>query len=219
MRLDVEGLEAGYAGLPVLFGIDFAIGDGELVAMLGRNGAGKSTLLKTIIGTVPATAGAIRFEGRLINGMTPHERVLAGIAFSPEGRRVFPRLTTRENLVAGARGLPTGDVDRQAEAIYELFPFLEARRHQRARTLSGGEQQMLSIGRALMSRPRLLLVEEPSQGLAPVMLEQVYTALRTLSDRGFSVLVVEQYQKYRTGFADRVLELDKGLLAPSRAYR
>jgi len=211
--LEVEGLEAGYAALPILFGVDLSIGEGEMVAVLGRNGAGKSTLLKTLIGTVQMSAGTIRFEGRVINGLAPHQRVLAGIAFSAEGRRIFSRLTTAENLFVGARGVPTPELDRVAQSVYSLFPVLHDRRDQRARTLSGGEQQMLSIGRALMARPRLLLVEEPSQGLAPVMLEQVYAALRTLSDGGCSVLVVEQYQKYRAGFADRVLELDKGVLA------
>jgi ABC-type branched-subunit amino acid transport system ATPase component len=214
--LELENLEAGYDGLPVLFGVSFRIAPGESLAILGSNGAGKSTLLKAIIGTVPITGGELRFGGRRLNGMPTHLRVAAGLAFSPEGRRVFPNLTVFENLLVGAQGVPTSEVPMVAETIYEIFPILGERQTQRAATLSGGEAQMLAIGRALMSRPSLLLIEEPSQGVAPIILDKIYDTLRLLCERGLAVLLVEQYQKYRYGYADTVLELSKGQLVAMR---
>jgi len=215
VTLDVVGLHSGYAGLPVLFGIDFRVDAGEIVAILGQNGAGKSTLLETIMGTTALTGGDLFLEGRCINALSTSQRVAAGIAFSPEGRRVFPNLTALENLIVGAKGVPSSELEQEAEVVYDLFPVLRDHRHQRARMLSGGEQQMLAIGRALMARPRLLLIEEPSQGLAPAVLDTVYDALRSLCDRGVAVLLVEQFQKYRPGYAGRVLVLDKGTLRPA----
>jgi len=213
MPLELRNIHAGYGQLRVLFGIDLAVEEGELVSIIGPNGAGKSTLLKTILGAVPATDGEIVFLGERVTHMSAHQRVAAGIALSPEGRQVFPSMTVRENLVAGTYGIRSkADINMQMEQVYELFPRLQERRSQRAGSLSGGEQQMLAVGRALMSQPRLLLVDELSLGLAPIIVEHLYAALHELCDRGLSVIVVEQSHQYRSERGGRCVGMEKGRL-------
>jgi branched-chain amino acid transport system ATP-binding protein len=208
--LELSGLRSGYGNLPVLFDLELDLQSGELITVLGANGAGKSTLLKTILGAVPARAGEIVFNGERITHMPAHRRVEAGMALSPEGRQVFPSLTVKENLLAGTHGLAKREIAPQLERVFDLFPRLEGRIGQRAGSLSGGEQQMLAISRALMSKPRLLLVDELSLGLAPIVVERLYGALRELCSRGLAVIVVEQSHQLVAGFSDRRLILDKG---------
>jgi branched-chain amino acid transport system ATP-binding protein len=208
--LELERVSAGYGRLPVLFDICLSVAPGEMVGLLGPNGAGKSTLLKTILGLLPARTGAIGFQGRRITADPPHSRFAAGISLSPEGRRIFRNLTVRENLLAGSCGVDRSKALEQLEVSYELFPVLGERQEQRAGSLSGGEQQMLAIGRALMSRPRLLLVDELSMGLAPIIVSELLAALRQLCDRGLGLIVVEQHASRMAGFADRGEVLEKG---------
>jgi ABC-type branched-subunit amino acid transport system ATPase component len=208
--LEVEDLVAGYAGHPVLHGVTMQVRAGEIVSLLGANGAGKSTLLKTIVGTVPTIRGDIRLHGESIGRRAAWRRVAAGIGFSPENRRVFANLTVRENLRMGAISRSRADEDDGLERALTLFPILRERSGQRAGTLSGGEQQMLAIVRALMAMPSLLLVEEPSQGLAPVVVDDLYAALRAIADTGVAVLVAEQFQQVREDATDRILLIDKG---------
>jgi ABC-type branched-subunit amino acid transport system ATPase component len=214
-KLAVQDLRAGYDGTAVLFDVNFDIWPGEIIVLCGGNGAGKSTLLKAIIGTVQVLGGEIRLDDHRINKWAPHKRTKAGISFSPEGRRVFATLTVKENLHAGASHVPTGQLAERCREIYEYFPVLGEREDQLAGTLSGGEQQMVAIGRALMPRPDLILVEEPSQGLAPVVVDRVYHALQRIClDRGVSVLIAEQFQQLRENDCDRVLVIDKGTVVP-----
>ena len=208
--LELSRVRSGYGNLPVLFDVDLTLESGELVTVLGSNGAGKSTLLKTILGAVPATAGEIVFNGERISHMPAHRRVEAGIALSPEGRQVFPSLSVKENLLAGTHGLAKRDIKSQLDRVFDLFPRLEERIGQRAGSLSGGEQQMLAISRALMSKPTLVLVDELSLGLAPIVVERFYGALRELCERGLAVIVVEQSHQLVAGFSDRQRILDKG---------
>ncbi len=217
--LDVEAVVAGYSGQAVLHRVDIAVRAGEVVSLLGANGAGKSTLLKTIMGTVPVIKGFIRLNGVGIGGWAPHKRVAAGIGFSPEGRRIFANLSTEENLLMGAAALPRARKRDGLESAYALFPVLAERATQKAGTLSGGEQQMVAIARAMMPSPRLLLVEEPSQGLAPVVVDAVYAALRTIADDGVAVLVAEQFQQVHEDASDRILVIDKGTIVTDRARR
>jgi branched-chain amino acid transport system ATP-binding protein len=211
--LELSAVRSGYGRLPVLFDVDLEVEAGELVTVLGANGAGKSTLLKAILGAVPATAGEIVFNGERITHMPAHRRVEAGIALSPEGRQVFPSLTVRDNLLAGTHGLAKREIEPQLQRVFDLFPRLAERGGQRAGSLSGGEQQMLAISRALMSKPRLVLVDELSLGLAPIVVERLYGALRELCSRGLAVIVVEQSHHLVSEFSDRHVVLDKGRLA------
>jgi ABC-type branched-subunit amino acid transport system ATPase component len=214
-KLAVRDLRAGYDGVPVLFDVNVEIQPAEIVILCGGNGAGKSTLLKTIMGTVQVLGGELLLDGVRINKWPTHRRTRAGISFSPEGRRVFPTLSVRENLHAGASHVPTGRLAERCAEVYEYFPVLGERADQLAGTLSGGEQQMLAIGRALMPRPDLILVEEPSQGLAPVMVDRVYAALQRIClDREVAVLIAEQFQQLRVNDCDRVLVIDKGTVVP-----
>jgi branched-chain amino acid transport system ATP-binding protein len=207
--LELENIHAGYGRLPVLFAVDFSVRPGELVAVLGPNGAGKSTLLKTIIGVVRPTLGTVVFDGARVTHEAPHLRFRRGIVLSPEGRRIFNDLTVRENLIAGGSAVPADVFTRQTELIFELFPVLRHRSGQRAGSLSGGEQQMLAIGRALVSAPRLLLIDEMSMGLAPLVLEELYRTVQLLAREGLAVVVVDQFSKL-TSFADRTCILEKG---------
>ena len=208
--LELSAVRSGYGDQPVLFDLDLGVASGELVTVLGANGAGKSTLLKTILGAVAARDGEIVFNGERITHVPAHRRVEAGIALSPEGRQVFPTLTVKENLLAGTHGLAKREIATQLERVFDLFPRLEERIGQGAGSLSGGEQQMLAIGRALMSKPRLVLVDELSLGLAPIVVERLYGALRELCSLGLAVVVVEQSHQLVAGFSDRQLVLDKG---------
>jgi ABC-type branched-subunit amino acid transport system ATPase component len=213
--LAVERLVSGYGGQAVLHSVDLELFGGEVVSLLGANGAGKSTLLKTVMGTVPVMSGEISLLGRVVTDWPSHRRVAAGVGYSPEGRRVFANLTVQENLLIGATALPKGRRRDRLGAVQELFPVLADRSSQRAGTLSGGEQQMLAIARAMMTGPKLLLVEEPSQGLSPVAVDRVYVALRAIAEEaGVAVLVAEQFQQVHEDACDRILVIDKGEVIP-----
>ncbi|MGQ0741155.1 MAG: ABC transporter ATP-binding protein [Alphaproteobacteria bacterium] len=191
--LSIRNLRSGYRRIEVLHGIDLDVNTGEIVALVGSNGAGKTTLLMTICGRPRASAGTIAFDGADITRLPTHDLVKLGIAHAPEGRRIFPRLTVLENLKMGAFARDPKTFDADAERAFALFPQLKDRRGQRGGTLSGGEQQMLAIARALMSRPRLLLLDEPSLGLAPLIVRQLFDAIRAVnSDQGVTILLIEQ---------------------------
>jgi branched-chain amino acid transport system ATP-binding protein len=191
--LSIRNLHSGYRRIEVLHGIDLDVNTGEIVALVGSNGAGKTTLLMTICGRPRANAGTIVFDGEHITQLPTHDLVKRGIAHAPEGRRIFPRLTVIENLKMGAFARDPKTFDADAERVFALFPQLKDRRAQRGGTLSGGEQQMLAIARALMSRPRLLLLDEPSLGLAPLIVRQLFDAIRAINrDQGVTILLIEQ---------------------------
>ncbi|MCZ6842009.1 MAG: ABC transporter ATP-binding protein [SAR324 cluster bacterium] len=191
--LELEAISVAYGDIPVIFGLSLRVKAGQIVSLIGGNGAGKTTTINTISGMLRPTGGDIRFEGASILDLPPHDRVARGIVQVPEGRMLFPKLTVRENLKLGAfqpalrRGL-----GRRMEEVWELFPRLRERMGQQAGTLSGGEQQMLAIGRGLMSAPRLLLLDEPSTGLAPVLVAEMFRAIRKINRRGVSILLIEQ---------------------------
>ena len=213
--LRLEGLSASYRGLKALQGIDVAVGKGEIVAIVGANGAGKSTLLKAIAGQV-ATEGAIRFEDTDLRRLPPHQIARLGVNLVPEGRRLFPRLSVEDNLRLGAyakRG--TADRFRPLELVFELFPRLKERLPQQAGTLSGGEQQMLAIGRALMTQPRLLMLDEPSQGIMPKLVDDILAAVTRIRDLGVTVLLVEQRLVEALAIADRAYVLQTGRIVMS----
>ena len=200
--LCVRGVKASYGSIMALKGIDLDVNDGEIVTLIGANGAGKSTLMMTIFGTPRASEGSITFAGRDITGLPTHEIAPLGIAQAPEGRRIFPRMTVTENLQMGAIG--GGAIAADLERVLALFPRLGERLAQRGGTLSGGEQQMLAIARALMGRPRLLLLDEPSLGLAPLIVRQIFDIIRMLNARdGLSVFLVEQNAYHALKLAHR----------------
>jgi branched-chain amino acid transport system ATP-binding protein len=206
--LEIAGLTAGYGDFQALFGIDLAVAAGQAVSIIGANGAGKTTLLRAIAGQLPARADAIRFDGAPIGGMAPERVVRLGIAMVPEGRRLFPSLTVEENLCIGAQCGRSGPWT--LPRVYRLFPVLAERRHQGATTLSGGQQQMVAIGRALLANPRLLLCDEISLGLAPVVIRDIYAALPGIRAEGITVLIVEQDINRALEAADRVYCLQEG---------
>ncbi|MGI6851830.1 ABC transporter ATP-binding protein [Mesorhizobium sp. 1B3] len=204
--LEVERLETFYGASQALFGVSLAVAEGEVVALMGRNGMGKTTTIRSILGLTRPRGGRIDFAGARIAGMRPHRIARLGIGLVPEGRRCFPNLTVRENLVAAARR------GQWTEArVDELFPRLAERRDQFANTLSGGEQQMLAIGRALMTNPRLLILDEATEGLAPVIRRDIWSALRTLKAAGQSILVVDKTLAELLPVADRCFVLEKGV--------
>jgi branched-chain amino acid transport system ATP-binding protein len=191
--LTVKGLRAGYGDLPVLHGVELEVGAGEIVAVVGANGAGKTTLLNAIAGTLPATSGSVVFDGQEISGVPAHEVVAHGLVLVPEGRRLFPFLTVEENLRLGAyHPEARRRYDETLGEMLEQFPILAERRQQLAGSLSGGEQQMCALARGLMSLPKLLMLDEPSLGLAPIIVEQVFSLIPGLVERGVTVLLVEQ---------------------------
>jgi branched-chain amino acid transport system ATP-binding protein len=211
--LELRSVRAGYGRLPVLFDVDFTVEPGEWVTVLGANGSGRSTLLKAVLGVVDCTAGEVLFRGERITHDAPHRRVAAGISMAPEGRHVFPTLSVKENLIAGTHGLANrADVPVQLERVYEVFPKLADRSVQRAGSLSGGEQQMLAIGRALMSEPRLLLVDELSLGLAPIIVQELFASLDRLRELGLGIVVVDQLHAHGSlaQYSNRQLILEKG---------
>ena len=211
--LEVSALRGGYGAVEVLRGIDLNIGAGEIVAVLGSNGAGKSTLNNTVCGLVPAFGGRVAFEGRDITRARHTDIVAAGLIQVPEGRRVFPNLSVRENLELGSYRRGREHRARNMERVFSVFPRLEERTAQRAGTLSGGEQQMLAIGRALMGNPRVLLMDEPSEGLAPLIVAEVGRTLLRLKREGQSILLVEQNIKLALDLADEVVILNTGRVA------
>ena len=210
--LAVQGLDAGYGPVQVLHAVALHVNPGEAVCLIGANGAGKSTVLSALAGLIAPRAGSIRINGRELAGRPAHEVVRAGMALVPEGRRVFPRLSVTENLRLGAwQRSDHADIARDLERAFTLFPVLAERRHQAAGTLSGGEQQMLAISRALMSRPRLLLMDEPSMGVAPLLVARIFATIRRLhEDEGMALLVVEQNAHLALELADRAYVLEHG---------
>lgn len=208
--LEVEALQSGYGPNPVLFGVDFAIGEGEVVTLLGRNGMGKTTSVKTILGLVAPRAGRVRFRGRDVAGLAPERIAQLGIGLVPEGRQVFPTLTVRENLVATAANRLAHANPWTLPRIHALFPRLKERENQLAKTLSGGEQQMLAIGRALMTNPALLVLDEATEGLAPVIRDEIWSCLNLLKSEGLSILLIDKNLAALSRFADRHVILEKG---------
>jgi branched-chain amino acid transport system ATP-binding protein len=207
--LEVFGLEAGYGEAQVLFGIDFGVKAGEVVALLGRNGMGKTTTVKSIFGLLPARAGCILFEGRDMTGRPPYEIAQQGLGLVPEGRQVFPTLTVEENLIATAAnrfGTPQWTLER----VYTFFPRLAERRSNFGTQLSGGEQQMLAIGRALMTNPKLLVLDEATEGLAPLIRAEIWVCLKRLKDEGEAIVVIDKNIGALLGLADRHVLLEKG---------
>jgi branched-chain amino acid transport system ATP-binding protein len=217
--LTVSDLHVYYGEIHALKGVGFGVERGEIVALLGNNGAGKTTTLKTISGLLVPRAGAISLEGEDLAGRPPHEVVLKGIAHVPEGRRIFNRLTVRENLSMGAYRRRDAGVAADLERVLALFPRLRERLTQVAGTLSGGEQQMLAIGRALMTNPRLLLLDEPSMGLAPVLVEQILQTIDDINREGTTVLLVEQNAAMALSIAHRAYVLETGAVALSGPAR
>jgi branched-chain amino acid transport system ATP-binding protein len=212
--LDVIGLCAGYGDVPVLRGIDLSIPAGSITALIGANGAGKTTLLRTISGIIPAEAGTIHYEGQDIVGMPPQDIVRAGLIQVPEGRRLFPDMTVLENLLVGSSS-PAARLkrDENLALVLELFPKVRDRQAQLAGTLSGGEQQMVAIARALMASPRLLLLDETSLGLAPIVVDEIFVAVRRLAAQGLTILVVEQNTALALEVADHGYVLEQGRFA------
>jgi branched-chain amino acid transport system ATP-binding protein len=209
--LEVRGLDVHYGDLQALFGVDVILDVGDTLAVIGANGAGKSTLLRTIAGQHRQTRGVVLFDGQPVDALPAHQRVPRGIALTPEGRRLFPTLTVEENLLVGAYRARTGPW--RLDTVYDLFPLVGKLRHRPAANLSGGEQQAVAIGRSLMSNPRLLLLDEVSLGMAPVMVGQLYSALPTITGSGTTVLIVEQDLRQALAFADRVQCLLEGRTA------
>jgi branched-chain amino acid transport system ATP-binding protein len=216
--LEIDAIEVYYGNIAALKGISLTVGRGEIVTLLGSNGAGKSTTLRTISGLLHPRRGAVSFEGRRISGMQAHDVVRMGIAHAPEGRRIFPRMSVDENLDLGAFIRTDKDgIAADKEHVYELFPRLRERMTQHAGTMSGGEQQMLAVGRALMARPKLLLLDEPSMGLAPVLVELIFETIARIREQGTTVLLVEQNALAALEVADRAYVLESGALKLSGA--
>ncbi|GAB7543380.1 MULTISPECIES: ABC transporter ATP-binding protein [unclassified Cupriavidus] len=217
--LKLEQVHTHYGAIEALSGVSIEVNKGEIVTLIGSNGAGKTTLMMTVCGSPRASSGRVMFEGQDITRRPTHEIMRLGMAISPEGRRVFPSLTVLENLKMGAFFGKRDEIEAGVEHVYKLFPRLKQRSTQRAGTMSGGEQQMLAIGRALMSRPRLLLLDEPTLGLAPLVIAQIFDIIRTIRDEGVTVFLVEQNANKALGVADRgyVLETGRVVLADTGA--
>ena len=209
MLLQVEGIRVAYGGIEALRGVSFDVDEGEIVTLLGANGAGKTTTLRTVSGLLRPKAGTITFEGQRIDSTAPHLMVRRGIGHVPEGRRIFPRMSVRENLTMGAYHR-SDDLSSDLDRVFELFPVLRERQSQDGGTLSGGEQQMLAIGRALMGQPRLLLLDEPSMGLAPMIVTRIFDIIREINQQGTTVLLVEQNAAQALRLANRGYVLETG---------
>ena len=207
--LEIRDLKVRYGGIEALKGVSFSVEKGQIVTLIGANGAGKSTTLRAISGLVPAASGSIVYEGRPLNGIGPQKVVASGICMVPEGRRVFPNLTVLENLKIGAY-LRSDDLSADLDHVYQLFPRLRERSWQMAGTLSGGEQQMLAVGRALMMRPKLLMMDEPSLGLAPIVIRDIFRIIETLHAEGITILLVEQNANAALKIADYAFVLETG---------
>lgn len=212
MLLEIKDLRVSYGKIEAIKGISLKVNQGEIVTLVGANGAGKTTLLKTISGLLKPSAGVINFEGKDIQTIAPHNRVLEGLCQAPEGRGIFPGMTVLENLEMGkfSRKEWKNELKEDLDRIYHLFPRLKERQNQTGGTLSGGEQQMLSIGRALMSRPKLLLLDEPSMGLAPMFIKQIFNIIREIQTQGVSILLVEQNAAQALSCANRAYIMETG---------
>jgi branched-chain amino acid transport system ATP-binding protein len=209
--LKLDGVRAFYGPIEALKGVSLAVNEGEIVSLLGANGAGKTTTLMTISGVNKTGGGSIVYNGKRIDGLPPHGIVKLGLCQVPEGRRIFSRLSVKENLEMGAFTIKDKSLaEKNLSEVYELFPVLAERRSQQGGTLSGGEQQMLAIGRALMSAPRLLLLDEPSLGLAPIIVSKIFKIIKDINQRGVTVLLVEQNAKVALNLADRAYVLETG---------
>ena len=214
--LKVTGLKVSYGGIQAVKGVDFEVQEGELVTLIGSNGAGKTTTMKAITGTLGINAGDIEYMGKSIKGQGPWDLVRQGLAMVPEGRGVFARMTIMENLQMGAYVRKDQDaIDADAEKVFTIFPRLRERRDQLAGTMSGGEQQMLAMGRALMSRPKVLLMDEPSMGLSPIMVDKIFEVVRDVYAQGVTILLVEQNASRALGVANRAYVMDSGLITMS----
>jgi branched-chain amino acid transport system ATP-binding protein len=213
--LEVEDLHVAYGKIEAVKGISFAVEQGQVVTLIGTNGAGKTTTLRTISGLLRPSAGKIFFEGRPIHGTPAHEIVSLGLAHSPEGRHIFPRMTIEENLLLGAYLRKDGQIHEDVDKSYAMFPILGERRTQAAGTLSGGEQQMLAMARALMCKPRLLMLDEPSMGLSPIMMQQIMATIAELKSAGTTILLVEQNAQAALSLADQGHVLEVGRIALS----
>jgi branched-chain amino acid transport system ATP-binding protein len=213
--LEISGLEVRYGGIQAVKGIDVTVHRGELVCLIGANGAGKSSTLRAVSGLLPAAAGSVRYGGRDLARAHAFQRARMGLSLVPEGRGVFRQLTVDENLSMGAYSRPRGDTHQARERVFTIFPRLKERRRQMAGTLSGGEQQMLAIGRALMSGPELLLLDEPSMGLAPIAVQRIFDVIRDINAKGVSVLLVEQNARAALTLAARGYVMESGRIVLS----
>ena len=212
--LEVTDLEVAYGKIKAVKGISFSVNQGEVVTLIGTNGAGKTTTLRTISGLLRPSQGSVTFEGKRIDQVPAHEIVKLGLAHSPEGRRIFPQMTVKENLLLGAFTRGDSEIGKDLQTAYDLFPILGERAMQPAGTFSGGEQQMLAMGRAMMSRPKLMMLDEPSMGLSPLMMKRIMATVRTLQDQGTTILLVEQNARAALRIATKgyVLEVGKIVL-------
>jgi branched-chain amino acid transport system ATP-binding protein len=210
--LEVDDIHTYYGNIEALKGISLTVEEGEIVTLIGSNGAGKSTTLRSISGVTPPREGTIRFDGEDISTVPPQDIVQRGISQSPEGRHVFPRMTVRENLDMGAY-LRRDDYSEDMERVFELFPRLKERERQKGGTMSGGEQQMLAIGRALMARPKLLLLDEPSMGIAPILVDRIYETIKAINEQGTTILLVEQSATHALNASSRGYVLATGKVA------
>ncbi len=208
--LKVSALKVAYGGIQAVKGVSFEVGQGELVSLIGANGAGKTTTLKAITGTQPVAAGEIEFLGKSIKGQGAWELVRQGLVMVPEGRGTFARMSITENLQMGAFVRDDNEIDDDIDKVFAIFPRLKERRKQLAGTMSGGEQQMLAMGRALMARPKVLLLDEPSMGLAPIMVDKIFDVVADIHGRGTTILLVEQNASRALGLADRGYVMDSG---------
>jgi branched-chain amino acid transport system ATP-binding protein len=213
--LEVRDLRVAYGRIEAVKGVSFAVEQGQVVTLIGTNGAGKTTTLRTISGLIRPLAGQIEFDGRPIHDVPPHEIVSLGLAHSPEGRHIFPRMTIEENLLLGAYLRKDGGIAEDIDKSYMMFPVLGERRAQAAGTLSGGEQQMLAMARALMCRPRLLMLDEPSMGLSPILMQQIMATIAQLKEAGTTILLVEQNAQGALSLADQGHVLEVGRIALS----
>ena len=215
--LELRDLRVAYGGIQAVKGLNLELREGELVSLIGANGAGKSTTLKAICGLLKPQGGEVRYQGRAIGAQGPWDLVAQGLVMVPEGRGIFARMSIEENLRMGAYLRRDGEVDADIDAVYKRFPRLKERHRQLAGTLSGGEQQMLAMGRALLARPRLLLLDEPTMGLAPIIVDQIFEVVRDVHAQGVTVLLVEQNAQRALQMADRAYVLESGELALSGA--
>ena len=215
MLLEVDNINVYYGAIHAIKGVSFHVDEGEIVTLIGANGAGKTTSLNTIAGLLRSKTGDVKFQDRSLAHIASHAIIREGLALVPEGRRIFLQLTVEENLEMGAFTRPKDEVESSLARVFELFPRLEERRRQIGGTLSGGEQQMLAMGRALMSKPKLMMLDEPSMGLAPILVEQVFDIIRSLHQSGTTILLVEQNAQMALSIADRAYVLENGQITLS----
>ncbi|WP_432226551.1 urea ABC transporter ATP-binding subunit UrtE [Enterobacter wuhouensis] len=211
--LQVNELNQYYGGSHILRGVSFEAVTGEVICLLGRNGVGKTTLLKCLMGLIPAKTGEVIWQGKTITHSRPHQRVQSGVAYVPQGREIFPRLTVEENLLLGLSRFSAREANSVPDDIWQLFPVLKEMKHRRGGDLSGGQQQQLAIGRALASRPQLLILDEPTEGIQPSVIKEIGQVIRTLADRGdMAILLVEQFYDFAAELADSYLLMSRGAI-------